>query len=96
LAKDSEAANILVGEVDFLSEPVMAFCRFDSPSVMADLTEVSIPTRFAFLLLGGPKDPTGRAIWQYSQVGRAMASLLNDKASHTALINVIHEYNILI
>jgi Band 3 cytoplasmic domain len=78
LPKDCEAANILVGQVDFLSEVVMAFCRLETPSVMADLTEVAIPTRFVFVILG-PKTAPDNAIWEYSELGRAMAALLNDK-----------------
>jgi anion exchange protein len=79
LPKNCEAANILVGQVDFLSEELMVFCRLETPSVMADLTEVALPTRFVLLLLG-PKDSTVvNAIWEYSEIARAMASLLNDK-----------------
>ncbi len=36
----SESANILVGQVDFLDEPVVAFARLAKPAVLADLTEV--------------------------------------------------------
>lgn len=36
----SESANILVGQVDFLDEPVVAFARLAKPAILADLTEV--------------------------------------------------------
>ena len=48
----AEASNILVGEVDFLEKPVAAFIRLSTASLMGDLTEVPVPTRFIFLLLG--------------------------------------------
>ena len=48
----AEASNILVGEVDFLDKPVSAFLRLNTASLMGDLTEVPVPTRFIFLLLG--------------------------------------------
>ena len=48
----AEASNILVGEVDFLDKPVSAFIRLCTASLMGDLTEVPVPTRFIFLLLG--------------------------------------------
>ena len=48
----AEASNILVGEVDFLEKPVSAFIRLSTASLMGDLTEVPVPTRFIFLLLG--------------------------------------------
>jgi len=36
----SEAANVLVGEVDFLNHMIVAFIRLKTSSVMGDLTEV--------------------------------------------------------
>lgn len=51
----SQAVNILVGEVDFLERPIMAFVRLNQAMSLGDLTEVPVPTRFFFLLLG----PTG-------------------------------------
>ena len=41
----SEAANILIGQVDFLKEPIMAFVRLHKPAIIGDLNEVSVPTR---------------------------------------------------
>ena len=52
LPKDSEASNIMVGEVDFLDEPFAAFIRLQNSTQLGDLTEVSLPTRFLFILLG--------------------------------------------
>jgi len=72
----SEAANILVGQVDFLTEPVIVFCRLKKSAMLADLTEVAIPTRFIFLFLA-PIDK--ESIWQYGEVGRAMAALFSDR-----------------
>lgn len=48
----AEASNILVGEVDFLSKPLSAFVRLKQASCFGDLTEVPVPTRFLFILLG--------------------------------------------
>lgn len=48
----SEASNILVGEVDFLDKTISAFVRLEIPTFFGDLTEVPIPTRFLFVLLG--------------------------------------------
>jgi len=76
LPKTCEAANILLGQCDFLSDIVMAFCRLDKAVLQADLTEVEVPTRFVFVLLG----PTGStSIWEFMEIGRAVAALLNDK-----------------
>jgi len=48
----AEASNILVGEVDFLEKTVSAFIRLNHATVLGDLTEVPVPTRFLFILLG--------------------------------------------
>ena len=48
----AEASNILVGEVDFLEKPLSAFVRLSQAVVLGDLTEVPVPTRFVFVLLG--------------------------------------------
>lgn len=44
----AEASNILVGEVDFLDKPLAGFIRLKEASVMGDLTEVPVPTRYLF------------------------------------------------
>ncbi|XP_072122725.1 electrogenic sodium bicarbonate cotransporter 4-like [Mobula birostris] len=70
---DSEASNILVGEVDFLEKPFVAFVRLLQPTMLGGLTEVAVPTRFIFILLG----PQGKGK-SYSEIGRAMATLMVD------------------
>lgn len=47
-----EADNILVGEIDHLDRTVSAFVRLRTASQLGDLTEVPVPTRFIFILLG--------------------------------------------
>ena len=48
----AEASNVLVGEVDILEKPVSAFIRLSNAFILGDLTEVPVPTRFIFILLG--------------------------------------------
>ncbi|RWS12874.1 sodium bicarbonate cotransporter 3-like protein [Dinothrombium tinctorium] len=73
----SEADNILVGEVDFLDHAISAFVRLHQACHLGDLTEVPVPTRFLFILLG-PHSIPGR----YHEVGRAMATLMSDEVFH--------------
>ncbi|XP_072916185.1 electrogenic sodium bicarbonate cotransporter 4 isoform X4 [Hemitrygon akajei] len=73
IPRDSEASNILVGEVDFLEKPFVAFVRLLQPTMLGGLTEVAVPTRFIFILLG----PQGKGK-SYSEIGRAMATLMVD------------------
>jgi hypothetical protein len=74
LPKDAEASNILVGEVDFLDAPVAAFIRLQHSVPLGDLTEVSLQTRFLFILLGPPG-----AVESYHEIGRSMASSFADE-----------------
>ncbi|XP_074188298.1 electrogenic sodium bicarbonate cotransporter 4 isoform X6 [Rhinolophus sinicus] len=73
IPKDSEASNVLVGEVDFLDQPFIAFVRLIQSAMLGGVTEVPVPTRFLFILLG----PSGRAK-SYTEIGRAIATLMVD------------------
>ncbi|XP_014026447.1 electrogenic sodium bicarbonate cotransporter 4 isoform X2 [Salmo salar] len=73
IPRDAEASNVLVGEVDFLDKPFVAFVRLAQATTLGGLTEVPVPTRFLFILLG----PTGKAK-SYNQIGRAIATLMVD------------------
>lgn len=41
----AEASNVLVGEVDFLERPIIAFVRLCPAVLLTGLTEVPVPTR---------------------------------------------------
>ncbi|MEQ2314832.1 Sodium bicarbonate cotransporter 3, partial [Ameca splendens] len=73
----AEASNVLVGEVDFLEKPIIAFIRLSPAVLITGLTEVPVPTRFLFLLLG----PRGKGP-QYHEIGRSMATLMTDEIFH--------------
>ncbi|CAL1276617.1 unnamed protein product [Larinioides sclopetarius] len=73
----AEASNILVGEVDFLDRAIIAFVRLSQATSLGDLTEVPVPTRFLFILLG----PSGN-LGRYHEIGRAMATLMSDEVFH--------------
>uniref|UniRef100_A0A663MNP6 Anion exchange protein n=1 Tax=Athene cunicularia TaxID=194338 RepID=A0A663MNP6_ATHCN len=77
LPRDAEASNVLVGEVDFLESPFIAFVRLQQAVMLGALTEVPVPTRFLFILLG----PKGKAK-SYHEIGRAIATLMSDEVFH--------------
>lgn len=52
IPQGAEASNILVGQVNFLEKPLSAFIRLNQSTFLGDLTEVPVPTRFLFILLG--------------------------------------------
>ena len=45
----AEASNVLVGEVDFLEKPIIAFVRLSPAVLITGLTEVPVPTRYYHL-----------------------------------------------
>ncbi|XP_070804490.1 electrogenic sodium bicarbonate cotransporter 1 [Pituophis catenifer annectens] len=77
LPRDAEASNVLVGEVDFLENPFIAFVRLQQAVMLGALTEVPVPTRFLFILLG----PKGKAK-SYHEIGRSIATLMSDEVFH--------------
>ncbi|XP_075058524.1 electrogenic sodium bicarbonate cotransporter 1 isoform X4 [Mixophyes fleayi] len=77
LPRDAEASNVLVGEVEFLENPFIAFVRLKDAVVFGSLTEVPVPTRFLFILLG----PKGKAK-SYHEIGRSIATLMSDEVFH--------------
>uniref|UniRef100_H0YTT6 Anion exchange protein n=1 Tax=Taeniopygia guttata TaxID=59729 RepID=H0YTT6_TAEGU len=67
----AEAAHVAVGEVEFLEKPFTAFIRLRHGVSLGSLAEVSLPSRFLFILLGPPR------VKAYPEVGRAMATLIS-------------------
>lgn len=77
IPEGAEATNVLVGTLDELEHPVLAFVRLAKGCHLEQMTEVSIPVRFLFVLLG-PSD-NGEL---YHQMGRSIATLMSDQAFH--------------
>ncbi|XP_065646668.1 sodium bicarbonate cotransporter 3 isoform X3 [Hydra vulgaris] len=77
LSPNAEASSILVGEVDYLLQPITAFIRLHNSTLIRDLTEVSIPTRFLFIMLG-PRLSYGN----YHEIGRAISTLMSNDIFH--------------
>lgn len=63
----------LLGALDFLQKPVVAFVRLTDAMVMESALESPIPVRFVFVLVG----PSQGDI-DYRETGRAMGALMAD------------------
>ena len=74
IPKDAEATTVLVGSVDFLSKPVMAFVRLSEGRFLGNLTEVPLPVRFVFVLMG-PQT----ANLDYHEIGRSISTLMANR-----------------
>ncbi|CAB3255250.1 unnamed protein product [Arctia plantaginis] len=74
---DAEATTVLVGAVGFLEQPTIAFVRLAQGILMPSITEVPVPVRFMFILLG----PSGADL-DYHEVGRSISTLMSNPAFH--------------
>lgn len=77
IPQNAEATTVLVGAVDFLEQPTIAFVRLAEGCLMPNITEVPIPVRFLFILLG-PKTTE----LDYHEVGRSIATLMSNTHFH--------------
>lgn len=71
----AEATSVLVGTLEELRRPAMAFVRLSEGCFLGNLTEVAIPIRFLFVILGPPSNH------DYYEIGRSIATLMSDKVS---------------
>uniref|UniRef100_A0A8D3DIC9 Anion exchange protein n=1 Tax=Scophthalmus maximus TaxID=52904 RepID=A0A8D3DIC9_SCOMX len=72
-------AHCLLGSVDFLEQPTMAFVRLQEAVELESVLEVPVPVRFLFVLLG----PSTTSM-DYHQIGRSISTLMSDKQFHEA------------
>uniref|UniRef100_A0A671P5U7 Anion exchange protein n=1 Tax=Sinocyclocheilus anshuiensis TaxID=1608454 RepID=A0A671P5U7_9TELE len=79
IPENAEATVVLVGNVDFLEQPTMAFVRLQEAVELDSVLEVPVPVRFLFVLLGPPSTSM-----DYHQIGRSISTLMSDKQFHEA------------
>lgn len=76
IPKDAEATSVLIGSLDFLHQPIMAFVRLSKGRYLENLTEVNLPVRFLFLVMGPPQ-----AGLDYYEIGRSISTLMTNAVS---------------
>ncbi|XP_060718281.1 anion exchange protein 2-like isoform X2 [Tachysurus vachellii] len=79
IPENAEATVVLVGSVDFLDQPTMAFVRLEEAVLLDSVLEVPVPVRFLFILLG-----PNTSSMDYHQIGRSISTLMSDKLFHEA------------
>ncbi|XP_076602324.1 anion exchange protein 3 isoform X1 [Chaetodon auriga] len=96
IPKDAEAVIVLVGCVEFLEQPAMAFVRLSEAALLESVLEVPVPVRFIFVLLGPSQSNV-----DYHEIGRSFSTLMSDKSFHEVayfaddrqdLLNGINEF----
>ncbi|XP_041374597.1 anion exchange protein 2-like isoform X2 [Gigantopelta aegis] len=73
----SEASTVLVGRADYLEKPTIAFVRLARGTILENLTEVPLPTRFIIIVLGPEKGGM-----DYHEVGRSISTLMANQLFH--------------
>ncbi|XP_041662702.1 anion exchange protein 3 isoform X2 [Cheilinus undulatus] len=96
IPKDAEAVIVLVGCVEFLEQPAMAFVRLNEAILLESVLEIPVPVRFLFVLLG-----PSQSNMDYHEIGRSFSTLMSDKSFHEVayfaddrqdLLNGINEF----
>ncbi|CAF0992878.1 unnamed protein product, partial [Adineta ricciae] len=70
VSENAECAEVLIGSIRNLTRPIMAFVRLSHGQLIDDITEVPLPLRFLFLLVGP-------AMEEYLEIGRALSTLFS-------------------
>ncbi|XP_041045441.1 anion exchange protein 2-like [Carcharodon carcharias] len=76
---NAEATVVLVGSVEFLDHPTMAYVRLKTAVELESVLEVPVPVRFLFILLG-----PSTSNMDYHEIGRSISTLMSDKNFHRA------------
>lgn len=79
IPEGAEATTVLVGTLDELQYPVLAFVRL-AKGCPLNITEVSIPVRFMFVLLGPSSEEES-----YYEIGRSVATLMSDQVCYSQI-----------
>ena len=91
LEDDTEATAVLVGPLQSLEEPLLAFVRLKEATKLGNLLEVNLPVRFLFLLLG----PLNCSL-NYHEIGRSIATLMSNQDFLDALYTMKSESELLL
>ena len=73
----TEGAIVLVGTLDDIDKPIVAFVRLAEAIVMPNTIEVSLPVRFIFILL----TPTNNMNMDHHEIGRSFCTLMSNPVS---------------
>ena len=85
LPSNVEGTTVLVGSLDFLESPIVAFIRLAEGQQLKHVTEVPVPVRFLFVMIGPPRNGSEKTCHSaYHEVGRSIATLMADEGFQQA------------
>ena len=82
IPQDAEATSVLVGELSGLEKPALCFVRLAEGTILNGLTEVPIPVRFLFVLLG----PESSDKVDYHEIGRCFSTLMSNEVRRQEIL----------
>jgi len=87
----TEGAIVLVGTLDDIDKPIVAFVRLGEAIVMPNTIEVSLPVRFIFILL----TPAENLNMDPHEIGRSFSTLMSNPAFHNVAYRVEEKQELL-
>jgi len=91
MEEGTEGAVVLVGALDEIKKPVVAFVRLAEAIIMPNTIEVSLPVRFIFILL----TPKGDLNRDPHEIGRAFSTLMSNPSFAHVAYNVEEKHELL-
>merc|ERR1719427_1876582 len=84
MEEGTEGAIVLVGALDDIQKPIVAFVRLAKAIVMPNAIEVTLPVRFIFILL----TPSDNLNMDHHEIGRSFSTLMSNRAFHNVAYRV--------
>jgi len=84
MEEGTEGAIVLVGALDDIDKPIVAFVRLAKAIVMPNTIEVTLPVRFIFILL----TPSDNLNMDHHEIGRSFSTLMSNRAFHNVAYRV--------
>nr|CAB3266294.1 anion exchange protein 2 [Phallusia mammillata] len=90
IPEGAEATAVLVGNVDYLEQPTLAFVRLAQGTDLENVVALPIPVRFIFVLLGPSKQD-----FDYHEIGRSISTLMADQEFHVMAYGAMNRIDLL-
>jgi len=91
MQEGTEGAIVLVGALDDIDKPIVAFVRLAEAIAMPNTIEVTLPVRFIFILL----TPSDNLNMDHHEIGRSFCTLMSNPAFHTVAYRVEEKQELL-
>jgi solute carrier family 4 anion exchanger 2 len=91
LEEGTEGCITLVGSIDDIDRPIVAFVRMAEAIALPNTIEVSLPVRFVIIIL----TPTMDMEYDAHEIGRSISTLMSNQAFHNVCYNAQEKRDLL-